>query len=245
MITVRSIIVEALDRANLVSRRRSAPAEMTETAFRLFKGIAGKYSNDNLLQFIMSEAGANLTKQDYILGETDGNAPEAYEPVDVAAPKIQKVCCMFWRPKSVEGLGSWAEAVFVSPEEFDAYPNGSSVYTCQPINDLQVRLHTKLLPDENIEWKVIYNRKWVIGLDDDLRIPEQYVELFITALTHKLAVVRPRLSQEQVNILKTELTEMENNVRVTTRAVKYVSRKPSARGVNRVSFLTGSMFLPG
>lgn len=243
MITVRSIIVEALDRSNLVSRRKTAPADMTETAFRLFRGIAGKYSNDNLLQFIMSECGSDLTKQDWCLGETDSSAPDEYEQLDIAAPKIQKIVRVFWRAKNANGLGSWVELLYAAPEDFDAYPNGSGVWTSQPINDLQVKMHTKLLPDPNTEFKVIYNRKWVIGLDDELRIPEQYVELFITALTHKLAATFPRLSTEQVNILKQELKEMEDNVRVSTRAVKYLSRKPVVRGISRTAFMSGNMFV--
>ena len=60
MITVRSIIVEALNRSNLVSRRQSAPADMVESAYRLLKGIAGKYSNDNLLQFLGRQRGFAL-----------------------------------------------------------------------------------------------------------------------------------------------------------------------------------------
>lgn len=245
MITVRSIITEALNRSNLVSRRQSAPADMTETGLRLLKGIAAKFSNDNLLQFLVADCEHVLDKQEFVLGETDTEVPEEYLEVDIEAPRIQKVNKVYWRSREPLGLGSYAELNYASPEEFDAYPNGAGVYTYQPINDLQGVLKVKLLPDERLEIKVSYNKKWSIDLDDELRIPEQYSELFITALTHKFALTFPRLSTEQVTLLKQDLDDMIANVRTASRAVKYVSRKPQIPAVNRADFISGRMFLAG
>lgn len=245
MVTVRSIIVEALNRSNLVSRRQSAPADMTETAFRLLRGIAAKYSNDNLLQFLVAECSHVLDKREFVVGTVDPDAPEEYLDVDMDAPLIQKVNRMYWRTTDPIGLGSYVELSYASPSDFDMYPEGSSVYTAQAVNDRQVVVKTKLLADSRTEIKISYNRKWDIGLDDELRIPEQYAELFTVALTHKLALTFPRLSTEQVKLLKDELDEMVKNVQTSTRAMKYVSRKPSIPGVNRAAFINGSMFLPG
>lgn len=244
MITVRSIIVEALNRSNLVSRRQSAPADMVETSFRLLKGIAGKFSNDNLLQFLVSEVGMVHDKKEYVLGETEDGV-NTYLPVDVEAVNIQTVNRVYWAAKETEQrYETFVELSFASPDDFDSYPSGCSVYTFQPINDLQVVLKTKLLPSSNIKLKVLYNRKWNFGLDDELRIPVQYEELFITALTHKLAMSFPRLSPEQVERLEKDLGDMIKNVRTTTRAVKYMSRRPTY-GLNRADFISGRMFLPG
>lgn len=243
-VTTRSIIVEALSRANLVSRRQSAPADMTESAYRLLRGIAAKYSNDNLLQFLVSEVTHDLDAREFVLGETDADAEEEYLPVDIVAPRIHKINKAYWHSKEPSDLGNSVELQYASPDDFDAYPDGSAVYTAQPVNDLQIVFKTKLLPSSSIELKITYNRKWDIGLDDTLRIPEQYVELFIVALTKALAVAFPRLSDAQVKLLDTELKEMENNVRVSTRAVKYVSRRPVRRCVNQAAFISGS-FLVG
>lgn len=243
MITVRSIIVEALNRSNLVSRRQTPAADMTETGLRLLKGIAAKYSNDNLLQFLISECGGTLDRREYVLGETDAEHPEEYMDVDISAHNIQKVNRVYWRAKENNGMGSYVELNYASPDDFDGYPDGSGVYTYQPVNDLQVILKVKLLPNEGTEIKVLYNRKWSIGLDDELRIPDQYAELFIVALTHKLALTFPRLSAEQVNLLKAELTEMENNVATASRAHKYVTRSTRLRAaVSRSDFISGRMF---
>lgn len=240
MITTRALIVEALNRANIVSRRQSAPADITETAYRLLKGIAAKYSNDNLLQFLVAECSTDLIKNEFVIGDIDDSAIDEYLPLDVSAKNVQKVNKLYWRNKS--DIGSYIELSYASPNDFDAYPNGAGVYTFQPINDLQILLKTKLLPDVGTELKVIYNKKWNIGLDDELRIPEQYVELFIIALTHKLAMTFPRLSNEQVTLLKNELTEMEKNIAVATRAIKYVTRKPLA-STSRADFISGRMFM--
>lgn len=245
MITVRSIITEALNRSNLVSRRQSAPADMTESGLRLLKGIAAKFSNDNLLQFLVTDCEHVHDRQEYVLGETDPENPEEYLEVDIEAPRIQKVNRAYWRSREAGGLCTYAELQFASPDEFDAYPAGSGIYTYQPVNDLQGIFKTKLLPDSRLEIKISYNRKWKIELDDELRIPEQYSELFITALTHKLAVTFPRLSTEQVRILKDELDDMIANVKTATRAVKYVGRKPQVPAVTRADFISGRMFLAG
>lgn len=244
MITVRSIIVEALNRSNLVSRRQSPPADMVESSLRLLKGIAAKYSNDNLLQFLISECGGTLDKREFVLGDIDADHPDEYMDVDIFAQNIKKVNRVYWRAKdNNNGLGSYVELTYASPDDFDGYPDGSGVYTYQPVNDLQVVLKVKLLPNEGTEIKVLYNRKWSIGLDDELRIPEQYEELFIVALTHKLALTFPRLSTEQVNLLKNELKEMEANVATASRAHKYVSRSTQLRAaVSRADFISGRMF---
>ena len=243
MVTVRSIITEALARANIVSRRQSAPADMTESAYQLLRGIAAKYSNDNLLQFIVSEATHDLDKREFVLGEVDPEAESEYLPVDIDAPRIQKINKVYWHSKQPSDLGNSVEVQYASPDDFDAYPDGAGVYTCQPINDLQIVFKTKLLPSSSIELKFTYNRKWSIDLDDELRIPEQYVELFTVALTTALAGAFPRLSEERVNRLKEDLKEMENNVRVSTRAVKYVSRRPIRQCVNQAAFISGSFLL--
>ena len=242
--TTRSIITEALARANLVSRRQSAPADMTESAYQLLRGIAARYSNDNLLQFIVAEATHDLDKREFVLGEIDPEAETEYLPVDIDAPRIKKVNKVYWHSKEPTDLGNSVEVQYASPDDFDAYPDGSAIYTCQPVNDLQIVFKTKLLPSSSIELKFMYNRKWSIGLDDELRIPEQYEELFIVALTTALAGAFPRLSEERVNQLKQDLKDMEDNVRVSSRAVKYLSRRPVRKCVNQAAFLSGS-FLVG
>lgn len=245
MITVRSIIVEALNRSNLVSRRQSAPADMVESGYRLLKGIAGKFSNDNLLQFLVADVEVAHSKHEYVVGESDAEYPEEYLVVDIPAPSIQSINTVYWETSSPDQLGSYVELKFASTNEFDSYPSGTCVYTWKPLNDKQLMFKTKLLPSESVRIKIYYNKKWDFDLDSTLRIPAQFEELFIVALTHKLAVTFPRLSTEQVQIIKSELDDMIRNVSVSSRAVKYLSRKPTVMGINREAFYSGTMFLGG
>lgn len=245
MITVRSIISEALSRSNIVSRRQTPPADKVETGYQLLRGIAKKYSDDNLLQFLVSDVSTPLDRQEFVVGDIDPEAPEEYMPVDIEAAGAHKINEVYWRSKEPTELGSYIELKYASPTEFDAYPNGSAVYTCQPVNDRQLMLKVKLLPDPRLELKINYNRKWSFDLDSVLRVPEQYEELFIVALTHKFAVTFPRLSTEQVNILKGELTDMENSVKTSSRAIKYVTRKPATRTYcSAADFYSGAFLFP-
>ena len=79
--TVRNIIVEALNRANIVSRRQSAPADMVENSLRLLKGVAAKFSNDNLLQFLRREIEFTPAGPVTVIGESSNGTT-----VDVEAP---------------------------------------------------------------------------------------------------------------------------------------------------------------
>lgn len=242
MITVRNILNEALCRANLVSRRQSAPADMMESAFRLFKGIAAKYSNDNLLQFLVADVEHELDRDEFVMGETDGTSN--YREVNIYAKDVQRINKVYWRASSgsPEDRYNFIELLYASPTDFDSYPVGSAVYTAQPINDLQTIIKTKMPVDTNLTLKVNYNRKWSISLDTELRVPEQYEELFIASLTHALAVAFPRLNNEQVALLKSQLDEIEKNVKTSTRATKYISRSPTKMACTYADFLSGNIF---
>ena len=238
MITVRDIVVEGLCRGNLVSRRQAAPADMIETGLRLLKSLAARYSNDNLLQFLRSDVVFDLNKPDFLLGE---NVPDdaEYAIADVIAPQIQKIASVYIRSKQPNSL-DWIELQYCALEDFDNYSYGSNVYTCQLINDKQMIFKVKeSLIGPYGECKVIYNKKWAFDLDTELRVPDQYAELFITALTYKLALTFPRLSPEQTNMLKSDLAEMEQNLRVSTRAQKFISRNSQPHSCNLADFISG------
>ena len=96
---------------------------------------------------------------------------------------------------------------------------------------------------DNLTLKVNYNRKWNVTLDTELRVPEQYEELFIASLTHALAVAFPRLNNEQVALLKNQLDEIEKNVKTSTRAIKYISRSPTKMACTYADFLSGNIFV--
>lgn len=68
---VRSIITEALSRANVVPRRQPAPGDLVQSSFNLLKGIVSKYNNDNFLSFTQQKLDLPARKVIHIYGEHD------------------------------------------------------------------------------------------------------------------------------------------------------------------------------
>ncbi len=68
---VRSIITEALSRANVVPRRQPAPGDLVQSSYNLLKGIVGKYNNDNFLSFTQQKLDLPARKVIHIYGEHD------------------------------------------------------------------------------------------------------------------------------------------------------------------------------
>jgi len=68
-ISVRDLIVNALDETGLCSRNQPAPANMMVSGLQLLKKRAAQYSNTHLLQFTRKELDIELTKHEFIIGE--------------------------------------------------------------------------------------------------------------------------------------------------------------------------------
>jgi len=68
-ISVRDLIVNALDETGLCSRSQPAPANLMVSGLQLLKKRAAQYSNTNLLQFTRKELDIELEKHEFIIGE--------------------------------------------------------------------------------------------------------------------------------------------------------------------------------
>lgn len=68
---VRTIITEALSRANIVPRRQAAPGNLVESAYNLLKGIVSKFNNDNFLAFTQQGLDLPAKKVIHIYGKDD------------------------------------------------------------------------------------------------------------------------------------------------------------------------------
>lgn len=298
-ITVRDLIINALSRANLCSKRQAAPGYMTESAFELLNGIAGKYSKDNLLQFlrrellipaemkkttlVIGEYGLNDEYSDYLIFDTLPEAASAYVGRKAYAKDTQKIyiCAtiptgyawgmtsedphtVFYSLPDIElpNVASIAEVYarngkdeynndyelgFVAYEDFRNPMYGVAVYTWQPMSDKSIELKFKkpMMDTAPYGFAVIYNCGYKFGLDDTLKIPENYVELFTAALVYALAVKYPKLDQNQVNRLLKEKEDLEKNVAVPTRANKLVLRNHGHihSCLNMSNFVSGGFIL--
>ena len=66
---VRTIITEALSRANVVPRRKTAPGDLVTTAFQLLQGIIAQYNKDNYLSFTQASLDLPAKRYIHIYGE--------------------------------------------------------------------------------------------------------------------------------------------------------------------------------
>lgn len=112
------------------------------------------------------------------------------------------------------------ELKFIPANEFDNYTNDANVFTVTEKSEgewlMRVKPCVYRLGDRRL--KVNYNEAIDFDLDSDLYIPDNYVELLIVALAHKLALQYPRLDETQMNRLQMEVQTLVDNVR-TPKAV--------------------------
>lgn len=103
---------------------------------------------------------------------------------------------------------------FINHTDFDRYSRNARVYTYTQKSEGEWLLNVKPLyyPD-NHRLKITYNESMQFDIDSDLFIPENYIELLIVALAHKLALMYPRLDEAQMNRLENEVRVLVDNVR--------------------------------
>lgn len=103
---------------------------------------------------------------------------------------------------------------FVNHTDYDKFSNTSRVYTYTPKSEGEWLIEVKpYIYSGAHRLKINYNEAINIDLNTDLYIPDNYVELLIVALAHKLALMYPRLDEAQMNRLQQEVQVLVDNVR--------------------------------
>lgn len=129
-------------------------------------------------------------------------------------------------PKNTEYAEHY-ELKFVPAYKFDNYYNDANVYTL--IQKSEGEWLIQLKPNvarQNYRLKINYNESLDFDLDDDLFIPDNYVELLIVALAHKLALEYPRLDEAQMQRLQLEVQTLVDNVRTPKAVTRMILREP-------------------
>lgn len=129
-------------------------------------------------------------------------------------------------PKNTEYAEHY-ELKFVPAYKFDSYYNDANVYTL--IQKSEGEWLIQLKPNvarQNYRLKINYNESLDFDLDDDLFIPDNYVELLIVALAHKLALEYPRLDEAQMQRLQLEVQTLVDNVRTPKAVTRMILREP-------------------
>lgn len=309
---VRTIITEALSRANIVPRRQPAPGDLVMTAFKLLQGIVSQYNKDNYLSFTQASLDLPSRRYIHIYGDLDTLGGEhnmyfddadqlsAYElteeddennvwamindgqhlnviytvlrigtpsgPVYQWQPHVQdgfnpryqemkRYCeCYHVNVPNVVKLNSlmvnrgdiygMLQLNFAPYSEFDAYVNSDLYWTWNDYAEGEWLVEVKpLVASQSNKLRLHYNKGFNIDLDSDIRIPDNYLELLIVSLTHKLAVKFPRLDDAQMIRLENDVKTMLSNVKTPKADAKMVVRENHwDRGYTATDVLQGRMF---
>lgn len=115
---------------------------------------------------------------------------------------------------------------FINHSDYDRYSNGSKVYTYTQKSEgewlLEIKPFISRLP---YRLKMNYNEGFKFDLDSELYIPDNYVELLIVALAHKLALMYPRLDDAQMQRLQNEVSVLVDNVKTPNAVDRMIIRE--------------------
>lgn len=103
---------------------------------------------------------------------------------------------------------------FVNHTDYDRFMNSSRVftYTQKSEGEWVVEIKPYIYLNNN-RLKITYNESIEFDIDSELFVPDNYIELLIVALAHKLALMYPRLDETQMNRLQQEVQVLVDNVR--------------------------------
>ena len=139
----------------------------------------------------------------------------------IILPKVEKLLSVMYS----SSLRTWVKLCFLPYHEFDRAAYDANVYTYMQRGDNEWVIKIKpALAKSNIALKLTYNESLDIDLNKDLFIPDAYIELLIVALTHKLALVHPRLDEAQMSRLSADLVTMQNNIKTPKAESKMILR---------------------
>ena len=103
---------------------------------------------------------------------------------------------------------------YVNHTDFGRYSPYSKAFTYTQKSEGEWLIEIKpQVARNNGRLKINYNEGIKFDLDTDLYVPDNYIELLIVALAHKLALVYPRLDDAQMSRLQTEVSVLVDNVK--------------------------------
>ena len=103
---------------------------------------------------------------------------------------------------------------FINHTDYDRYGISTKSYTYTQKSEGEWLVEIKpLISRNNWRLKLNYNEGIKFDLDTELYIPDNYIELLIVALSHKLALMYPRLDEAQMSRLEKEVMVLVDNVR--------------------------------
>jgi hypothetical protein len=91
---------------------------------------------------------------------------------------------------------------YIAPADFVRYGSNPRDYTVthKAESEWIIEIKPYLARMYDYKLKIHYNRGLQFDLDDELYIPDNYVELLIVALGHKFALMYPRLDDHRCSV---------------------------------------------
>lgn len=143
----------------------------------------------------------------------------------VCVRDVAKVNSVYMVTPSGTQFDMFRELEFVPNDKFDSYIANSLVYTVIEKSEGEWLVKIKpVVAGLNARIKINYNEAIEFDIDSDLFIPDNYTELLIVALAHKLALQYPRLDDAQMTRLENEVRVLVDNVRTPKSMTRMVLR---------------------
>lgn len=138
-----------------------------------------------------------------------------YESMEhVQVRNVAKINSLYMTSVANQPYNEMYELDFVNHTDFDKYSVSSPVFTYTPKSENEWLIQLKpVTASQNYRIKMNYNESVEFDIDSDLYIPDNYVELLIVALAHKLALQYPRLDDAHMQRLENEVRVLIDNVR--------------------------------
>ena len=173
----------------------------------------------------------------------DQQMQEYCTAVHIKIPDIRKLDSLYIK-NSPDGRVAQLRLNFIPFRDFDSAAVADLVWTFTELAQGEFVVRTKSYVDSGVQGlSLCYNKGFDFDLDSDLRIPDAYLELLITALTYKLALKHPRLDDAQMQRLKLDLDDMILNVKTPKAEARMVLREVDySRPMTAYDVLAGAMF---
>lgn len=127
---------------------------------------------------------------------------------------------------------------FINHTDFDKFTNTSRVFTYTQKSEGEWLIELKpLFYTGDYRLKLNYNEAITFdeGINTEWFIPDNYIELLIVALAHKLALEFPRVDEAQMTRLQNEVSVLVDNVRTPKSVERTLLRKNYWDGYGRMS----------
>ena len=135
---------------------------------------------------------------------------------------------------------------FVPHTDFDKYLNTAQSFTYTQKSEGEWLVQLKpIVARQRYRIKLNYNESMEFDIDSDLFIPDNYVELLIVALAHKLALQYPRLDDAQMQRLENEVRVLLDNVRTPKSSDRILQREDyfgEGGNMSQMELMSGSYF---